>query len=119
MPGFGWAIGLDRLASVVQQVHGDPPAEPTALLIPLGDAAGVKALELARALWAAGRSVQLETRGGNLKKALASANRQGANLALILGDGELERRVGIPAKNLATGTQEDWPWAELAARLAP
>ncbi len=118
VPGFGWAIGLDRLASVVQQVHGDPPAEPTALLIPLGDAAGVKALELARALWAAGRSVQLETRGGNLKKALASANRQGANLALILGDGELERRV-VAAKNLATGTQEDWPWAELAARLAP
>jgi histidyl-tRNA synthetase len=118
VPGFGWAIGLDRLASVVQQVQGDPPMEPAALLIPLGDQAGIKALELARALWAAGRSVHLETRGGNLKKALASANRQGVSTALILGDGELERQV-VAAKNLTTGIQEEWPWSELEARLAP
>jgi histidyl-tRNA synthetase len=117
IPGFGWAIGLDRLASVVQQVHGDPPAEPAAMLIPLGDAAGVKALELARSLWAAGKNLHLETRGGNLKKALASANRQGIQTALILGDGELERQV-VAAKNLQTGSQEDWPWAGLEALLS-
>jgi histidyl-tRNA synthetase len=62
--------------------------------------------------------VQLETRGGNLKKALASANRQGVQTALILGDGELERGI-VAAKHLATGVQEEWSWTELEARLGP
>ena len=118
VPGFGWAIGLDRLASVVQQVHGDPPEAPGTVLIPLGEAAEAKALELARALWSAGRAVRLETRGGPLKKALASANRQGLQTALILGDGELARGI-VAAKNLSTGVQEEWAWTELEARMAP
>jgi histidyl-tRNA synthetase len=116
VPAFGWSIGLDRLAMLMQQLHGDAMREVPPVLIPLGEAATSKALALARAWWALGLEIQLETRGSNLKKALTTANRQGARLALILGDGELEQGV-IAVKNLSTGEQESWALAEVPARL--
>ena len=116
VPAFGWAIGLDRLAILMQQIHGNAPLDPPALLIPLGEAASLKALTLAREWWSRGLAIQLETRGTNLKKALTSANRQGARVALILGDGELEQGV-VAAKDLTTGAQEMWPLEEVPARL--
>ena len=116
VPAFGWAIGLDRLAMLLQTLHGEAPEDKAALLIPLGEAASARALQLAQACWAEGRSVQVETRSLGLKKALQGANRQGFRLALILGDGELEQGI-VTARNLAEGTQESWPLAELADRL--
>ena len=116
VPGFGWAIGLDRLAIVLQQVRGKAPYAPPALLIPLGDRAAIEALKLARSLWDAGVALQLETRGGALKKAMATANRTGVETVLILGDGELDGGT-ITVKHMATGEQEIWPLGEVAARL--
>jgi histidyl-tRNA synthetase len=116
VPAFGWAIGLDRLAMLLQTLRGEAPTRPPALLIPLGEAASVKALGLARTWWAAGAHMQLETRGGALKKSLATANRQGLRWALILGDGELDRGV-VAAKDLAAGTQEEWAFDQVAERL--
>lgn len=116
VPAFGWAIGLDRLAMVLQQVRGDAPFTPPALLIPLGERAATEALKLARTLWDAGVALQLETRGGALKKAMATANRMGIQTVLILGDGELDGGT-ITVKHMATGEQESWPLNDLASRL--
>jgi histidyl-tRNA synthetase len=63
VPAFGWALGLDRLAAVLAKLHGEAPQAPPALLVPLGEAATARALELARDWWAQGCAVQLETRG--------------------------------------------------------
>jgi histidyl-tRNA synthetase len=113
---FGWSIGLDRLAMLMQQLHGPAIRKTAPVLIPLGPAATLKALGLARDWWAQGLDVVLETRGANLKKGLTTANRMGAPLALILGDGELEAGV-VAVKDLAAGTQETWPLDEVVARL--
>ncbi len=113
---FGWSIGLDRLVTLMQQLHGKAPRQAPPVLIPLGPAATLKALELARAWWAAGLEVVLETRGAKLKNALTTANRQGAPLALILGDGELEQGV-VAVKDLAAGTQETWALDTVQQRL--
>ncbi len=115
-PAFGWAIGLDRLAMILKQLQGEAPFHPPALLIPLGEVASARALQLARDWWAMGLSFQLETRGGALKKAMASANRSGAKLALILGDGELEKGV-VAVKRLDTGAQEEWALADVPEKL--
>lgn len=116
VPAFGWAIGLDRLAMVLQQVRGEAPHTTPALLIPLGERAAMEALKLARGLWEAGAALQLETRGGALKKALATANRTGVRTVLILGDGELDSGT-LTVKHMATGEQETWPMAEAIERL--
>ncbi len=120
VPAFGWAIGLDRLAMVLQQIktEADAPSRVTStLLIPLGDRAATAALQLARTIWDAGLALQLETRGGALKKAMASANRMGIQTVLILGDGELDSGT-ITVKHMASGEQESWPLGAVAARLA-
>ena len=83
-----------------------------------GERASAEALKLARTLWDAGIALQLETRGGALKKAMASANRLGIQTVLILGDGELEGGT-VTVKHMATGEQENWPLDEVAKRLAP
>lgn len=114
---FGWSIGLDRLVTLMQQLHGKAPRKAPPVLIPLGPAATLKALELARGWWAAGLDVVLETRGVKLKNALTTANRQGAPLALILGDGELEQGV-VAVKDLTAGTQETWALDTVRERLA-
>ncbi len=116
VPAFGWAIGLDRLAMVLQQVRGDAPYTPTAMLIPLGERAATEAFKLARNLWDAGIAVQLETRGGALKKAMATANRTGVRTVLILGDGELDNGT-VTVKHMTTGGQESWPLGEVVTRL--
>jgi histidyl-tRNA synthetase len=116
VPAFGWAIGLDRLAMVLQQIRGDAPSTPPAMLIPLGERAGVEALKLARKLWDAGLPLQLDTRAVALKKAMASANRLGIPTVLILGDGELDSGT-VTVKHMATGEQETWPLGEVAGRL--
>jgi histidyl-tRNA synthetase len=117
VPAFGWAIGLDRLAMILQQLSGDAPHQTPALLIPLGERAATEALKLARKLWDAGVALQLETRGGTLKKAMAFANRAGIQTVLILGDGELDGGT-VTVKHMATGEQESWPVGELVARLS-
>jgi len=116
VPAFGWAIGLDRLAMVLQQIRGEAPHAAPALLIPLGERATAEAFKLARQLWDAGLALQLETRGGALKKAMATANRTGVQTVLILGDGELDGGT-VTVKHMATGEQESWPLGEVATRL--
>lgn len=117
-PAFGWAIGLDRLASVVQQVKGEVPAAPPALLVPLGEAAALEAAKLAQAWWAQGLPVQLDTRGLALKKVFASADRLGIKTVLLLGDGELAEGV-VTAKDMASGEQTKVPITEVPSRLRP
>ena len=117
VPAFGWAIGLDRLAMVCQQLKGDAPHKAPAMLIPLGERATTAAVKLARELWKAGVDLQLETRGGALKKAMTSANRLGIQTVLILGDGELEGGT-VTVKHMATGVQESWPLGDVVKRLA-
>ncbi|MCL1893308.1 MAG: histidine--tRNA ligase [Holophagaceae bacterium] len=116
VPGFGWAIGLDRLAMLMQTIHGDAQRNTPTILIPMGETAATKAIVLAKELWKAGIPIQLETRNVPLKKALQTANRQGFQLALILGDSEIEQGV-LTAKDLTKGSQETWNLDTVAEKL--
>ena len=117
VPGFGWAIGLDRLAMLTQAIHGLPPGKKPALLIPMGQRAALKAMVLAREWRKAGMDIQLETRSIPLKKALQTANRQGFQLAVILGDSEIDQGV-ITVKDLNKGLQEAIPQDGAVAYLS-
>ena len=119
-PASQAADALEALARRSGLVSGprSAPHTPPALLIPLGERAATEALKLARGLWAAGVPLQLETRGGALKKAMASANRMGIQTVLILGDGELDGGT-VTVKHMATGEQESWALGDLLPRLHP
>ncbi len=115
-PAFGWALGLDRLVSLLIKKNISLPSKPRILLIPLGESMLEYALQLVRPLWTTGHSIELETRGVALKKSLATANRKGHSHAFILGEGEKAKNI-ITVKFLMTGEQEEWPLGEITSRL--
>ncbi len=109
VPAFGFAAGLERLleASPVE-VAGNVI---DALVAPLGAAAAIPALGLARDLRREGIRCEVDTRGSTLKSQLRRANALGARIVLILGENELTEGV-VQVKDLDAHTQDKMPPAQ-------
>jgi histidyl-tRNA synthetase len=113
LAGVGWAAGIERLAMMVE---APAPSRPVAV-IPIGEAAEVKALTLANSLRDAGFAVELGYRG-NLRRRLARANKLNARVAVMLGEDELAKGAAT-VRDLDSGTQNEVALDRLAERLAP
>lgn len=85
-PGIGWAGGIERLAMLSQS--GKAPARPV-IIMPMGEAATLKAFAIAEELRSAGLTVTAD-RSGNLKKRLTRASKANARFAVVIGDNELD-----------------------------
>ncbi|MCW0180997.1 MAG: histidine--tRNA ligase [Zavarzinia sp.] len=83
--GIGFAAGIERLAMMIA-----PPVAPARAIaiVPIGEAAEVPALQIARRLRQAGYTVEQGYRG-NVGKRLERASKHGARVALLLGDDEI------------------------------
>jgi histidyl-tRNA synthetase len=115
IPGVGFAIGEDRLIDVVPDAfRSGALASPRLYLVPLGTAAGARALELARSWVRAGVPVELEVNGRSLKAALRRADKDGLAVVAILGDDELQAGV-VALRDLARSEQERLPAGEVPA----
>ena len=112
VPSVGWALGVDRLALLLDE----PPGSPRGVaIVPIGEAAEAVALDILQSLRRAGIRAEMAYRG-NLRRRMERANRIGALAAVIVGDDDIARGVA-QLKNLVTGEQEAVPVAEIAARL--
>ena len=109
-PAVGWAAGIERLAMLVGDV-GEPRA--MVAIVPMDAAADTTATGLAARLRRRGIAVELSFKG-NMKKRMSRADASGARHAIIIGSDELEQGAGT-LKNLATGTQRQVSFDELAA----
>lgn len=87
IPGFGFALGLDRLAMIAQA--DDAPARELVAILALVDAAVSTAMRLATRLRRDGRAVAVEPPGRSVKAMLRTVDRQGARFAVLLGEDEL------------------------------
>jgi histidyl-tRNA synthetase len=87
--------------------------------VPVGDAAQAAALALAEALRDAVEGLRLVTHcgGGSLKAAMKKADKSGAELALILGEEELEGGQVLLKPLRAEGEQRPLGQDALRARL--
>jgi histidyl-tRNA synthetase len=117
VPAVGWALGLERLAIVLEQTKG-PASEPgpDAFLVAMGDEARRAVLALARDLRRAGVRCDLSFAGGSFGKQFKAADRRGARFAVVLGEDEI-RKGTVSVKDLKSGEQEEVARAALAARL--
>lgn len=111
-PGIGWAGGIERLAMLSKA--GAAPDRPV-FMLPMGDAAKLRAFALAEDLREAGKTV-ITDRSGNLKKRLTRASKANAAFAVIVGDNELEQGEAM-LKNLDSGDQKAVAFADLAASV--
>jgi histidyl-tRNA synthetase len=117
VPAVGWALGLERLAIVLEQTKG-PAAEPgpDAFLVAMGDEAKRAALVLARDLRRAGVRCDLSFAGGGFGRQFKAADRRGARWAVVLGEDEM-RKGTVSVKDLRSGEQEEVGRDALADRL--
>lgn len=110
--GIGWAGGIERLALLAS---GEIETPHPIALVPLGEAAELAALKLARTLRRAGLTIELAYKG-NMGKRLKRADKLGARAAIVLGDNELARQAAA-VKDLSTGQQSEVPFDQLADYL--
>lgn len=111
-PAVGWAAGIERLSMLLESA---PTPRAAVTVVPIGDAAEGKAVEVLQILRHAGIRAEMSYRG-NLRRRMERANRIGARAAVIIGDADIAAGVA-QLKDLGTGAQEAVPFAALAERL--
>ncbi|MFN2339352.1 MAG: histidine--tRNA ligase [Gammaproteobacteria bacterium] len=118
-PAVGFAMGIERLIALLEESGvAFPSAAPQVYLVTVGGRAEAHGLILADRLRDAlpGLRVLLNGGGGSFKNQFKRADKSGAQLALVLGDSELDAgEVGL--KPLRGGEQEMVAEVDLAARL--
>ncbi|WMT40052.1 histidine--tRNA ligase [Paenibacillus sp. D2_2] len=117
-PGIGMAIGLERIALILEkqeiEISGIRPLD--IYLVALGDAADKEVtIQLAK-LRQAGISADRDYLGRKIKAQMKSADRMQAKFTAILGDDELERGE-ITLKSMETGEQRIVKLSDLAEEL--
>jgi histidyl-tRNA synthetase len=113
VPSVGWALGVERLALLLDET---PAAPACVAVVPVGDEAEATALGVLKDLRAAGIRAEMAYRG-NLRRRMERANRIGARAAVILGPDDIAAGVA-QVKNLVSGEQEAVKLADIAAWLA-
>ena len=109
---IGWAMGMERLVLLLQQLQEPPVTAPDFYLVSRGAAAEAKALVLSQKLLKTGFTVELDLSGSAFGKQFKRADRSGAVACLVLGDAEAENKT-VNLKWLASGEQETISQAEL------
>ncbi|MBE9146016.1 histidine--tRNA ligase [Planktothrix mougeotii] len=100
----GWAIGLERLVILLQQLNTLSSSSLDFYMVSRGNLAESQGLILAQKLRQNGFSVELDLSGSAFGKQFKRADRSGAVACLVLGDAEAEQQT-IKLKWLKTGEE--------------
>ena len=98
--GVGFAMGLERLVLLVQEVNKSIPVKSAVdiYVVYQGEGTTLAAFQLAEKLRSAlpHLSTMLHCSGGNFKKQFKRADKSGATLALVVGESEVQNnQVGV------------------------
>jgi len=119
-PAIGWALGVERLLALMESQDYPFPADlPQAYMVMAGEAAETAGMRLAESLRDELEGLRLEVNcgGGSFKAQLKKADRSGAEVAVIIGENEVERQVVALKPLRGDGEQQEVTWADLAGRL--
>ncbi|MBD2580076.1 histidine--tRNA ligase [Oscillatoria sp. FACHB-1406] len=114
-PAVGWALGMERLIILLQQLQPISASVPDFYLVSKGERAENRAMFLARELRAAGLKVELDLSGSAFGKQFKRADRSGASICLVLGESEVENAT-VKLKWMATQQEEAIAQTELLSR---
>ena len=99
-PGFGFAMGVERILLVLEEASVQLPTmnQVDAYVVNLGDTTNVEALRIVQAIRNAGFSADRDVMGRKAKAQFKTADKLNATLVLTLGEDELaEGMVNIKA----------------------
>ncbi|MBE9169793.1 histidine--tRNA ligase [Pleurocapsales cyanobacterium LEGE 06147] len=115
-PAVGWAIGMERLILLLQQLQKPPIIQPDFYLVSRGDKAEAQALVIAQKLRTAGFTVELDLSGSAFGKQFKRADRSGAVACLVLGESEAENET-VNLKWLISGEQQSVNQVDLLTQI--
>ena len=101
----GWAIGMERLVLLLQQLNDSPVNSPDLYVVSRGEVAEAQGLLLAQKLRSAGFGVELDLSGSAFGKQFKRADRSGAAACLVIGEAEATNKT-VNLKWLASGEQQ-------------
>jgi len=107
-PAIGWAAGIERILLALGEAEAE--ARPAVFISHTGDDARL-AIELASELRRAGLVAEMDLAGRSVKGQFKHANRIGADLVVVLGDGAVELR------DMESGEQDAVERADLVAEI--
>jgi histidyl-tRNA synthetase len=104
LSGIGFGLGIDRalLAAEAEGVISIDGFVSDLFIIPLGDGAMQRVLELATQLRGAGKIVEIAFGDRSLKAAMKAADKSGARNVVVIGDEEIASQ-SVELKNMNTG----------------
>ena len=108
-PGVGFAMGLERLVLLVQEVNKNItlPSAVDIYLVFAGEGTTVSAFQLAEKLRSELPHLRVMTHcsGGNFKKQFKRADKNGAKFALVIGESEVQN-AQVVVKDLLSGAEQ-------------
>jgi len=106
-PCFGFALGLERLVSLVPfKEDVNPNSNPDIFLVCLGDTARIPGFQAAHDLRHAGFKVERDYEMASMKSQMRKANKSNCRFSLILGENELATGKYI-LKNMESSEQHE------------
>lgn len=102
-PGIGFAMGVERIASLMKPVE---PPKPDLFFALLGEEALKKMAPVIIQLRREGLRIETDYNGGNLKKQMGLSDKLGAKYTLIIGENELKSGKAI-VRNMQTKEQQE------------
>ncbi len=103
-PAVGWAIGLERLTLLLEQLTPTEATAPEVYVVSRGEKAEANALQLSQTLRQSGLAVEMDLSGSAFGKQFKRADRSGAVACLIIGDEEAAQGT-VQVKWLKSGEQ--------------
>lgn len=118
-PGIGFAIGLERLllALEMQNLIPAPKSQKRVYIAALGEDAVAEGFKIQEELRGLGILTDMDLQGRSLKGQMKQAGKLDSQFTVIIGSNELEKGAAA-VKNMADGTQEDIPFAEVAGYIS-
>jgi histidyl-tRNA synthetase len=110
IPGIGFAIGMERLISLLPQEKGFFKY-PDLFIAALGETPFKEASQIVNRLHLEGIRAELDYEGKSLKSQMRRADKLKARYTLILGEEELKRKKAV-LRNMGTKAQEEIPMGD-------
>lgn len=108
-PSIGFAMGLERLVLLVQEVNPNVPIKSAVdiYVVYQGEGTTLAAFELAEKVRSklSHLNTMLHCSGGNFKKQFKRADKSGATLALVIGESEVQNKQ-VVVKHLQGGADQ-------------
>lgn len=117
-PGFGFAMGIERILLVLEAEEILLPTmnELDAYVVSLGEATNLEALKVVQAIRNFGFSADRDVMNRKAKAQFKTADKAGAKLVLTLGENELQEGV-INVKAMATRKEQSFPLTDIYERF--